>query len=319
MRFGALASSSFVLTVAVALTALAALAGACSDASTSSPTTDAGGGSETGTSSGGDSGTNEDSSSPSDAGRDVTEPNPIQTESEPNNGSSDTDLGTMKIPGTMNGKIDPANDVDIFQVEPAAGDFWEWTVTPSGADLAPNLAVFDTAANNKNPTVLVAGAAGAPVLIEHFVLNGGKFVAAVRDARNVPTPTGKGGPTYGYSLVAKRKTPTPISVTFPSTKTGKLKSLGAVDLYTFTGTGGKGFDIIIRAARLSTPTTLDSRLSLFDITAKKGLITNDDATGTSDSQVGSPDPAPGTYMVIVENEGNNGTNLGYEIEFALGP
>lgn len=314
MRFGALASSSVVLSLAIA-----ALAGACSDASTSSPATDAGGGgSDTGTSSG-DSGSNEDSSSPGDAGTDGSEPNPIQTETEPNNGSSNTDLGTMKIPGTMNGKIDPANDVDIFQVAPAPGELWEWTLTPSGADLAPNLAVFDTAANNKNPTVLVAAAAGAPVLIEHFVMNSGAFVAAVRDARNVPTNSGKGGPTYGYSLVAKKKTSAPITVTFPSTKTGKLKSLGGVDLYTFTGTGGKGFDITIRAARLSTPTTLDSRLSLYDVSGKKSLITNDDAAGTSDSQVGSTDAAPGTYIVVVENEGKDATNLSYEIEFALRP
>ncbi|MBS2014758.1 MAG: hypothetical protein JST00_17855 [Deltaproteobacteria bacterium] len=302
-----------------AFAASIALVAACSDASSPvGPAGDAGATPDTGTSSGGDAGGGGDSS-PGDAATDAPEPNPIQTEVEPNNGSTATDLGTMKIPGTMNGKIDPANDVDIFSIAPSPGEFWEWTLTPSGADLAPNLTVFDTAANNLNPTVLVAGAAGSPILIEHFVLRTGTFVAAVRDARNVPTGTGKGGPTYGYSLVAKRKAPAPIPVTFPSTKSGKLKSLGAVDLYTFTGTNGKGFDIVIRAARLPSPSTLDSRLSLFDITGKKALITNDDAAGTSDSQVGSPDPAPSTYMVIVENEGKDATNLSYEIEFTLRP
>lgn len=313
MRLAVLPLSSAVVSLALVLVA------ACSDSSsTVAPGSDSGTGTaDTGTSSGGDSAT-EDSSA-TDGGADAPEPNPIQSEVEPNNGATATDLGTMKIPGTMNGKIDPANDTDIFSIDPAAGDFWEWTLTPSGADLAPNLAIFDTAPSNLNPTVLVAGTAGSPILIEHFVLRPGKFVAAVRDSRNVPTGTGKGGPTYGYSLVAKRKTPAPTTVTFPSTKTGKLKSLGAVDLYTFTGTSGKGFDITIRAARLPSPSTLDSRLSLYDLTAKKALITNDDAAGTSDSQVGSPDPAPSKYMVIVENEGKDGTDLSYEIEFALRP
>lgn len=314
MRFAVvLPASSFVVSLGLVL------ASACSDTATVGPGPDAGGGTpDTGTSSGGDTGTT-DSSTTGDSGSDAPEPNPIQTEVEPNNGATATDLGTMKIPGTMNGKIDPANDTDIFSIEPSAGDFFEWTLAPTGADLAPNLTVFDTAPSNLNPTVLVAGTAGSPILIEHFVLRPGKFVAAVRDSRNVPTGTGKGGPTYGYALVAKRKAPSPTTVTFPSTKTGKLKSVGAVDLYTFTGTGGKGFDITIRAARLPSPSTLDSRLSLFDLSAKKALITNDDAAGTSDSQVGSPDPAPSTYMVIVENEGKDGTDLSYEIDFSLRP
>lgn len=296
----------------------AAGAAACSDDATASNPggDDAGGAADA---NGGASDAAGDAASPADAGKDAEEPGSVATEVEPNDGKTTTDLGMMKIPGTMNGKIDPANDVDIFSIEPSAGDFWEWTVTPSGADLAPHLAVFDTAPSNLNPTALVAGTAGAPLLLQHFVLRSGSFVAAVRDARNVPTPTGKGGPGYGYALVAKKKTPAPTSVTFPVTKTGKLASLGAVDLYTFTGTSGKGFDIVIRAARKAVPSTLDSRLSLFDLTANKAIITNDDAAGTSDSQIGSPDAAPSTYMVIVENEGTLATDLSYEIEFSLRP
>jgi hypothetical protein len=168
-----------------------------------------------------------------------------------------------------------------------------------------------------NPTVVGFAAAGQPAKLQHFVLRTGTFVIAMRDARNVGADGGKGGPTFTYALTAKRGVPQPVSVTFPSTKTGKLAGIGSLDLYTFTGTGGKGWDIVINAERKAPSSTLDSRLSLFDLTAKKAIITNDNAPGTTDSQIGSPDSAPSTYMVIVENEGKDDSDLSYEIQFKL--
>ena len=119
-------------------------------------------------------------------------------------------------------------------------------------------------------------------------------------------------------MTGKRGTPKPVTVTFPTTKTGKLASVGAEDFYTFTGTGGKGFDIVINADRKLPRSTLDSRISLFDLTAKKALITNDNAAGTTDSQIGG-DALPSTYLVIVDNEGKDDTDLSYEIQFKLRP
>jgi hypothetical protein len=260
-----------------------------------------------------------DAAAPPDAGTDADEPLPKQTEAEPNNGGTTTELNAMTIPGEMDGKIDPANDVDIFGLSLSPGELWEWTVTPTSQDLAPHLTVFDTAPNNLNPTRLVAGQPGGPATLEHFVLRAGTFVAAVRDTRNVPDPTGKGGPTYGYSLVAKKKTASPTAVTFPSTKSATLGSLSSIDLYTFTGTGGKGCDIVIKAARKTVPSTLDSRLSLFDVAGNTTLITNDDASGTTDSQISSASPLNGTYIIVVENEGTNGGDLSYDLELTLKP
>jgi hypothetical protein len=304
----------------VLLLALAAagVAAACSDSNDAAP-----GGADVDAASDAPLSTTKDAqqdtstSTPDDARADAEEPSTTADEVEPNNGTTTTEIGVMKLPGTMNGKIDPANDVDIFSVDLAPGDFWEWKATPTSADLAPHVVVFDTVgAASKNPTVAGFAGAGAPATVQHFVLHTGKFVVGVRDARNVGAAGGKGGPTYGYSLVAKRKTPQPISVTFPTTKTGKLASVGSVDLYTFTGTGGKGWDIVIRADRKASPSTLDARLSLFDLTAKKAVITNDKAgSSTNDAQVGSADPAPSTYLVIVENEGTDGADLSYEIDF----
>jgi len=66
----------------------------------------------------------------------------------------------MKLPGVMNGKIDPVADVDLFAVDLAPGDFWEWSAAPTSADLAPHLTVFDIAPVGLNPVVVGYAAAG---------------------------------------------------------------------------------------------------------------------------------------------------------------
>lgn len=242
-----------------------------------------------------------------------------ETEREPNNGATATELNPMTVPGEMDGKIEPANDIDLFGVTLTPGELWEWTITPSSADLAPHVTVFDTKAGTLNPTLLLAGTAGAAASLDHFVLRTGAFVAAVRDARNVPTPSGKGGPAYGYSLVARKKAINAVSVTFPATKSGRLASLSTIDLFTFVGTGGKGFDIKVKAARKLAPSTLDSRLSLYDVTTKTTFITNDDVAGTSDSEIGSASASSDTFVVVLENEGVDAADLSYDIEFTLRP
>jgi hypothetical protein len=307
---------SALLLVPGLLLACVCAAVACSDAASNATTPAADGDASIDSPSSSTKDSSADTSTIQDAGADVEETPTVANEVEPNDGNPATAIGTMKLPGTMNGKIDPANDIDIFSVALAPGDFWDWTATPTSNDLAPHVIVFDTA-GGLNPTVVGFAGAGAPAKLQHFVLRTGTFVVGMRDARNVGADGGKGGPTYGYALTAKRGTPQPTPVTFPTTKTGKLASVGSVDLYTFSGTGGKGWDIVINADRKTPRSTLDSRLSLFDLTAKKAIITNDNAAGTTDSQIGSPDPAPSTYMVIVENEGKDGSDLSYEIQFKL--
>lgn len=257
------------------------------------------------------------SSSSGDGGADAEAPLVKQSEKEPNNGATVTEVNAMTLPGEMAGAIDPANDVDIFSVNVAPGEYYEWTLTPTGAGLAPHLTIFDTAPKSLNPTRLVAGTAGGPASVAHFVLRTGSFVAAVRDARNVPTPSGQGGPTFGYTLVGRKKAPNLVKVTLPSTKSATLASLSSLDLYTFDGTAGAGFDVVVKAARKAPASTLDSRISLFDVTAKQTLITNDDAPGTTDSQIGGTFPTTGPYVLVLENEGTDATDLSYQIDFTL--
>jgi hypothetical protein len=220
----------------------------------------------------------------------------------------------MTIPGSMTGAIDPANDADIFSVTPAAGELWEWKLTPTGADLAPHLTVFDSAPDNTNPTVLAKGAAGDAATIQHFVLGGGAWLAAVRDARNVPAGTGKGGATYGYTFTAKKLTPQLTTIAVGDTKTGTLASLSSVALFKLTLAASTGLDVVVRAERKASPSTLDSRLSMWSNATKKSIGTNDDASGTTDSELGGDALPAGTYTIVLENEGTDASDLSYEVE-----
>lgn len=237
-----------------------------------------------------------------------------QTEAEPNDGKTETETNAMTLPGEMKGTIDPADDRDIFSVTVSKGELWQWTITPA-APMAPHLAVFDLLPDNKNPSRVVFADTGAPATLDHFVLSDGKFVAGVRDARNVPTATGKGGPTFGYTLRAVKRALAPVAVTFPSTKSGTLAGPGALDFYSFRATKGTVFGIVVKAARKVPASTLDSRLSLFDLTAKKPIITNDNAGASPDSQIGGQIPETSDYLVVLENEGTNPTDLSYELVF----
>lgn len=260
-----------------------------------------------------DSGTTDPDPDPTDAGTDADPPLTAQQEKEPNNGSSDADVQSMTIPGSMTGAIDPTNDTDIFSITPGAGELWEWKLDPTGADLAPHLTVFDAAQGNNNPTVLAKGAAGDVATIQHFVLEGGKWLAVVRDARNVPTGTGKGGATYGYTFTAKKMTANPTAIAVGDTKTGTLASLSSIALFKLTLAQATPLDVVVRAERKASPSTLDSRLSMWSVATKKSIGTNDDASGTSDSELRGNIPA-GTYTIVLENEGTDATDLSYEIE-----
>jgi hypothetical protein len=289
---------------------------ACSDSTTapsSSPS-----GEDAGTDTGGGGGGTDSGDALEDAGADADEgPLPQQTEMEPNDGTPATAVNAMTIPGIMSGTIDPAKDVDIFSIDPAAGEFWEWTLAPTGSSLAPHLTVFDSAPSNQNPNHVAIGTAGQTIELQQFVLNAGKFLAVVRDARNVGADAGVGGAGFGYSLTARKKTVTPTTLAVPSTKGATLPSLSSVDLYTFTLSASTGLDVYVHAAEKTAPSTLDSRLSLFSTTTKKDIGTNDDATAsTTDSQLGGTLPA-GTYVVIVENEGTDASDLSYEVEIKL--
>jgi hypothetical protein len=301
-------SISAVLALASAVFAVAA----CSDDASSTPSVD---GSDGGAAAEG--GPSSDAGAIDDGGVDAGgDPGAEQEEAEPNDGKTSTEVGSMTLPGAMKGALDPANDVDLFSIAPVPGELWEWRLTPSGADLAPHLTIFDADADNAvNPTTLAKAAAGDTATLQHFVLGTGTLLAAVRDARNVPSPSGRGGPTYGYTLTAQRRAPAPTSITVPATKQGELASLASVDLYAFSLATTTDLDVMVHAEQKTPPSTLDPRVSIFSVTLKKSLGTNDNQAGTTDPKLGGTLPA-GSYLVVVDNEGTNDADLSYELEIA---
>lgn len=314
------------LSCAILVVHLAALANCSSDAaSPAAPAADAGGS---------DAATATSDATSSDAtGTDATEDEgPAQEETEPNGGAlgagGEPEKNDMTVPGSMRGTIDPADDNDIFAIGLAPGEMWRYTIeAQSGAKYVPHLTVFDTKENNLNPTQLVkAKAASTVATLDHFVLRKGDFVAAVRDARNVPADTSShvGGSDLGYRFAAKRITPQPKTVNLPETVTGALESVSNVALFSFTTTKNTNVEIVVKAARKSSPSDLDSRLSLFHVASKTAVLTNDNAGGvTSDSEIRGPMPLDGEYYVILENEAamvfdpSNVPDLSYEIAFTL--
>lgn len=261
-----------------------------------------------------------------------TPPGPSAKESEPNGGAND-DAGvpqtnTMTIPGTMTGAIDPADDSDIFKLDFAPGDLWFFRIAAdNGAPYVPHLTVFDIAPSNLNPTRLVkAASASVDAPLPCFVLRPGTFVAAVRDARNVPSASSAhaGGPTDKYVLKAWKTTPVPTPVSLPSTVSGALKNVSALAFYSFTTTKNTNVEIVLKAARKASPSALDSRMSLFHAASKTAILTNDNAGGTTtDSEIRGPMPMDGEYWVIVENEAamtfdpSATPDLSYTIDFNL--
>lgn len=280
-----------------------------------------------------DAGTSEPSASEASTIADSGEPaGPVLSESEPNGGElgagGEPETNAMTVPGSMRGAIDPADDADIFTVGVKPGELWRYTLRgESGSAYVPHVTVFDTAENNLNPTQLAKAAAkGYDVTLEHFVLRPGKFVAAVRDARNVPAASSEhaGGSDVKYTLAAQKVALTPTPVTLPATVSGDLPSVSSVAVFSFSTTKNTELEIVLKAARKSAPSELDSRMSLFHVGTKKAILTNDNAGGaTKDSEIRGPMPEDGEYYVIVENEADmlfepgNTPDLSFDLEFSL--
>lgn len=304
-------SRSLSLLATLAVVAFAA----CSDEPGSTTPTD--GPDDAGAAREGGGGGSTDGATLEDGGVDAgDDPGVEQDEKEPNDGKTTTEVDSMTLPGTMNGALDPENDVDLFSIAPAPGELWEWTLTPSGGELAPHLTIFDADADNAvNPTTLAKAAAGGAAALQHFVLGTGTLLAAVRDARNVPSASGHGGPTYAYTLTAKKKALAPTPIAMGSTKQGELASLSSVDLYSFSLASATELDVMVHAEQKAPPSTLDPRVSIFSLTLNKSLGTNDNRAGTTDPKLGGTLPA-GSYVVVVDNEGTQDADLSYELELA---
>ncbi len=239
-------------------------------------------------------------------------------EQEPNNGGTLTEVNASAMPPYLKGTINPADDVDVVEVQLTGGDIWTWKVEPPVlSTLAPHLSL--TEEKNSVPVMVAIGSQGAAVEQEQFVLKSGKWFAIIRDARNVPASQSQhvGSLDHRWQLTATKSTRSPHGASFPYQRQGGLTQPFAIELYSFKLTATSDVEIELKARRKAAPSDLDTRLSLWDVGRSEHVITNDDLSGsTTDSMVGGTLP-PGEFVVVVENVNPDADDLSYEIAFSL--
>ncbi|MBI5493530.1 MAG: hypothetical protein HY904_00800 [Deltaproteobacteria bacterium] len=278
-----------------------------------------GGGSSSSSSSSSSSGAGGSSSGPASSSAASSSGAAAVPEQEPNDGATAADVNAGTVPGTFAGAVDPADDMDIFAFDLTVGTVLAWTLSTPGGVMAPHLALSQD--GNRVPTMVARAAAGGAARQEHFVLEGGRYYAIMRDARNVPAAASAhvGSAQHAWQLAVTTLAKTPRTVSFPADESGMLESVTAIETWQFTATAGMAFDIVLHARRKTPPSDMDSRLSLFHADAADWIITNDDdlAESTVDSHVGGTLTAAGSYIVVVENVEPAATDLGYQLVFSL--
>lgn len=241
----------------------------------------------------------------------------VVPETEPNNGTTKTEFMPVTIPVVVSGAIGTADDVDIFGWQAAAGERLTATVKSDGA-LEPHLAVFGDAPLGVPPAV---SAGTGQVMAEYYVLKSGSMFIAVRDRRNVgSSPAHVGGPQLTYQLTVSWLDRPPQPAVVGGQVSADLSPPGTVGVFSFEAVQDDKLEITVLAARLSPPSALDSRLSLFHPGQKAWLGTNDNISlSQTDSLLQGTMPFSGIYHAIVENEGSAVSNLGMVLKITKLP
>lgn len=231
-------------------------------------------------------------------------------EQEPNDGKTKTELQSISVPVQVSGAIGVADDIDVYGWQAKAGDRLAVTVKSLGS-LEPHLAVFGDAALGV-PAAVSTGAAGSTTLAEYYVLKTGSYLIGVRDRRNVGSSSQHvGGAGFGYLLSVSSLTRAPIAATIGGETSATLDPPGTIAVFAFSASPNDTLEISVLAARLSPPSDVDSRLSLFHPGQGAWLGTNDNlGASQTDSLLKGSFPFAGVYHAIVENEGAwGGSNM----------
>ncbi len=262
----------------------------------------------------GDTGAPPDTSPPSDASPD-TSPPAMLVESEPNDGSTDTEVNDLPVGALMSGVIGEAGDSDIFLVPTVGGRAYRITLTlEAGSALMGHLTIIDSGrdgdpAGDDYVHLSRTGSDGA-VELDLMAMGDGHLVA-VRDLRSLGGGPGSGGADHGYSLEVSELDLATVAedITLPSTITGSLAHPGAMTLHRFSGTEGTWvtFDL--------TPTgAMDARLFIVAESTGSWIARQDDRTPTDNSPlIDAPLTASGTMYLVVENIDEEASSLGFSI------
>ena len=202
---------------------------------------------------------------------------PQLTEQEPNNyGTGGTEYNAATPPFQMTGFFETGThpDVDVLGAQLNAGDVWAWDLAGTTDKVSPYLYIFEKA--NVVPYMVSFAAPSATAEQEHFVLESGFWYVVVADHNNPRDSSSTcgasnpcvGGPDYTWVLTVRATPRAPTPVAFPSSVQASLRHAQAIDLYGFHAATTFKFDVDLKAKRKSPPSTLESRMSLFDATSK---------------------------------------------------
>jgi len=242
---------------------------------------------------------------------------PSYTETEPNNAGAAGETNAVTFPATVRGAITPADDLDILRVTLAPGELWTWRLTSPGGVFAPHLSIVEE--TNATPVLLALAGAGGNAEQPHFVLQGGTYFLIVRDSRNVPSASSQhaGGADHTWQLSGTSPAAQPGLVELPSTTEASLATPFSIGLHQFQAAQGTMLDAVVNAVRRAPPSDMDTRLSLYDVTNRDWLITNDDDGTSRDSRVGGEMPTSGAYILIVDNINPAATVRDYSLVLTL--
>jgi hypothetical protein len=237
-------------------------------------------------------------------------------EQEPNDGTTKTEFMSITIPIAVKGAIGVPDDIDVFGWNAAAGDRLTAVVKSDGT-LQPHLAIFGDSALDV-PAAVNTGT--GQVMAEYYVLKSGSYFIGVRDRRNVGSSSHVGGSDYTYTLEVSALQRAAQPATVGAETKGDLAPPGTIAVLSFDAAAGDKLQVEVIAARLSPPSAVDSRLSLFYPAQKTWLGTNDNISlQQTDSLLSGTMPFAGTYHAIVENEGTAQSNLGFTLKISKQP
>ena len=236
-------------------------------------------------------------------------------------------LGAITATRQSSGRIDPADDVDMFSFTVAAGQRIAFDIdNPAGGTLDSFLRCFDGRGNeigrNDDGPAPDEPASNESYLALTFSVAGTYYVGVSGFGNATYNPSTGGddrpGSTGGYTLTLSEVDADPDDtiasatalgpLSGPQTRTGTIDLNGTdVDLYSVTVSAGQrvGFDIDRAGTR-----TLDSYLRLFDASGRELQANDDGPTPTepasSESYIEFTFTAAGTYYLGVSGFGNAG-------------
>ena len=153
---------------------------------------------------------------------------------------------------------------------------------------------------------------GGDAIVEFASLGGGVFVI-VRDARDVDGD-GLGGADFGYALSVSDVTAevTGTALTVPGTLPGSFAGPGSVLLLPFAASAGDDVRV-----DFSADGGVDARLFVVSASLGDWIARNDDGPNAPDPLIDAPLLEEGPYLLLVENNTEAPSALGFDLTISL--